>query len=256
MKRYSTLHPLVMAFYSPKIYRDVAFAWRGACLLYLLILIALAQIPAAVRFHYGTKEFVRTEAPPIVAQVPRMKFAGGTLSTEEQRPYSITDPRSGKLLAIIDTTGATRVLGDTAAAVLFTATQVSVRKNTYETQTIAYSKNHAFTVTRERLTRLLDLFAAYAAIALYPFAVILALAYRIVQALVLALAGILCAKSMRVGLPFPAIYRLTVTAMTPAIVLAAAGTAAGAAIPFGGLISLALMLGYLVAALRFCKGET
>ena len=158
MKRYSTLHPLVMAFYSPKIYRDVAYAWRGACILYLLILVALAQ-------------------------VPRMRFSGGTLAAEEPGVHRVVDPKSGRLLALFDTTGASRTPEETPALALFTATEVSIRTGERETETFPYSKNLAFTVTRERLTRFLDLYASYAAAALYPVAVALAMAFRVAQAL-------------------------------------------------------------------------
>lgn len=204
MKRYSTLHPLVMAFYSPKIYRDVAYAWRGACILYLLILVALAQVPGALRFHFQTKRFVREDAP---------------------------------------------------ALALFTATEVSIRTGERETETFPYSKNLAFTVTRERLTRFLDLYASYAAAALYPVAVALAMAFRVAQALLLSLAGLLLARWMRLRLPYAAIVRLSVASMTPAIVLGAACAAAGAVIRFEVVVSAALTLGYLAAALRFCKRE-
>ncbi len=255
MKRYSTLHPLVMAFYSPKIYRDVAYAWRGACILYLLILVALAQVPGALRFHFQTKRFVREDAPALVAQVPRMRFSGGTLAAEEPGVHRVVDPTSGRLLALFDTTGASRTPEETPALALFTATEVSIRTGERETETFPYSKNLAFTVTRERLTRFLDLYASYAAAALYPVAVALAMAFRVAQALLLSLAGLLLARWMRLRLPYAAIVRLSVASMTPAIVLGAACAAAGAVIRFEVVVSAALTLGYLAAALRFCKRE-
>jgi hypothetical protein len=255
MKCYSTLHPLVMSFYSPKLYRDVAYSWRGACILYLCILVALTQIPGAVRFYLGTREFVRTEAPLLVAQIPRMEFNNGTLTTEETRPYPIKDPKSGELLALIDTTGGTAALTDTAAGALFTATQLLVKKNEYETRTISYSKTFNLVVTRARITRILDWIGTYAAAVLYPFAVGMALIYRLVQALIFSLAGVILAKAMRARLPFAAVYRVTVAAMTPALVIGALRTALGAAMPYSLIFFLALVIGYLMFAIKACAGE-
>ena len=63
------------------------------------------------------------------------------------------------------------------------------------------------------------------------------------------------ARWMRLRLPYAAIVRLSVASMTPAIVLGAACAAAGAVIRFEVVVSAALTLGYLAAALRFCKRE-
>jgi Ca2+/Na+ antiporter len=255
MKRYSTLHPLVMSFFSPKIYRDVAYAWRGACILYLLILVALTQIPNAVIFQRGTWEFVRKEAPPLVAQIPRMMFNNGTLTTEENRPYQIKDPKSGELLAVIDTTGATTALSATTAAALFTATQVSVKRNENETQIITYAKKFNFVVTRERITRILEWIGNYGAAVLYLCSVVMVLVYRMAQVLIFSLAGLFFAKVMHARLSFGAVYRITAAAMTPALIIGALRMALGAAMPYSLVLFLALVLGYLMFAVKSCAGE-
>ncbi|MEI6634684.1 MAG: DUF1189 family protein, partial [Chlamydiota bacterium] len=255
MKRYSTLHPLVMSFFSPNIYRDVAYAWRGTCILYLLILVALTQIPNAVIFQRGTAEFVRKEGPPLVAQVPRMTFNNGTLTTEENRPYQIMDPKSGELLAVIDTTGTTTALNGTTAVALFTATRVSVKRNEYETRTVTYSKNINLVVTRERITRMLGWIENYGAAVLYLCSVAMVLVYRMAQVLIFSLAGLLLAKAMHARLSFGAVYRITAVAMTPALIIGALRIALAAAAPYSLILFLALVLGYLMFAVKSCAGE-
>jgi hypothetical protein len=258
MKRYSTLHPLVMSFFSPKIYRDVAYAWRGACILYLLILVALTQVPNAVIFQRGASDFARKDAPLLIAQVPKMTFSNGTLSTEENRPYQIKDPESGALLVLVDTTGSAKALSDTTASVLFTATQLSVKRNENETRIITYSKNYAFVVTAERIARILEWIENYGAAVLYLCSVVIVLVYRMAQALVFSLAGLFLAKVMHVRLPFGAVYRLTAAAMTPALIIGALRTSLGTpafVAPYAVLLFLALVFGYQMFAVKSCAGE-
>lgn len=255
MKRYSTLHPLVMSFFSPKIYRDIAYSWRGACILYLLILVALTQIPTALIFHRQTMEFVRKDAPPLVAQVPRMTFADGKLTMDENRPYQIKDPKSGELLAVIDTTGATKALSDTTAGVLFTATQLSVKRSKERIEIISYAKNYNFVVTRERIARVLQWIERYAAAVIYLCSVVFVLIYRMIQALIFSLAGLIFAKVMHIRLPYGAVYRLAAAALTPAIVLGTVCTTFTVAVPFPGFLFFVLTLGYLMFAVKACTGE-
>lgn len=255
MKRYSTVHPLAMSFFSPKVYRDIAYSWRGACILYLLILVAITQAPNALIFHRGVRKFVRTEAPLLVAQIPRMSFKGGELTTDEKRPYEIRDPKSGDLIAIVDTSGATTSLDGRAALVLFTADQVFLRHGSSRIQVISYAKNADFTVTRGRVIRVLGWIERYAAAVLYLHSVLFVLIYRLLQALIFSLAALAFAKIVRARLSYGALYRITAAAMTPALIVGAIRNTVGApapAAPYALLLFLALVLGYLIFAVKAC----
>ena len=48
MRRFSGLHALVLSFFSPALYRDVALQWRGIGVLYLLLVATICAIPRLV----------------------------------------------------------------------------------------------------------------------------------------------------------------------------------------------------------------
>jgi hypothetical protein len=57
MKHYGRLQAVYLSFFSGDLYRDVANNWTGIGLVYLLLLLAAAWLPSAVRTFTGLKAF-------------------------------------------------------------------------------------------------------------------------------------------------------------------------------------------------------
>jgi hypothetical protein len=96
MKRYRIFHIPVLAFFSKGLYTDVAFNWKGTCLGYLFLLLAVCWIPAMIELDSGLDNFVETEAPKIISQVPTITIKDGVASIDEPQPYYIYDIEKGK----------------------------------------------------------------------------------------------------------------------------------------------------------------
>ncbi len=250
MRRYSIFHPLVMSFYSPSLYRDVADHWTGIGFLYLLLLLSLAWIHPIVRLHYTATGLFETLGPAVLEQVPTISIRQGEVSIAEPQPYTIEVPGSRAPLAVIDTTGQT-TQETTQAFLLLTRRQAIVRKNPRETRTYDLSGIQDLTVDRTTVKRILDSCQRWLAILAYPAALLGSYVYRILQVLIYASIGLLFAHLLKAPLEYPELLRLTSVAVTPAI---AADTLRGAAGIGSSLVwwffCFLLSMGYLLFAVR------
>ena len=250
MKRYSIFHPLVMSFYSPSLYRDVADHWTGVGFLYLLLLLSLAWIHPIVRLHDTATGLFETLGPAVLQQVPTISIRQGEVSIAEPQPYTIAVPGSLSPLAVIDTTGQTTP-ETTQAFLLLTKHQAIVRKNPHETRTYDLSGIKDLTVDRTTVKRILDSCQRWLAILAYPAALLGSYVYRILQVLIYASIGLLFAHLLKAPLEYPELLRLSSVAVTPAIV---ADTLRGAAGIGSSLLwwffCFLLSMGYLLFAVR------
>ena len=59
--------------------------------------------------------------------MPEMKIQGGKFSSPVEQPYTVTDPQTGQILLVFDTTGKINTLQDTKAVLLVTETKIHIR---------------------------------------------------------------------------------------------------------------------------------
>ena len=92
--------------------------------------------------------------------------------------------------------------------------------------------------------------------ALYPFAVVASLVFRIVQVLVYAALGLLFASWCRCTRTYLQLLRLAVVAVTPCIIVKTILTAAGIGIPFDALWYFLAAMGFLFFGIKATCEET
>ncbi len=245
MRRYSILHVPLLAFYSKPLYQDVRRFWRGANVLYLLLLLAVCWLPSMIVLHAGLSRFAARVAPPIIAQMPPITIRNGEASVQGQQPCIIKDPESDKPIAIIDTTGEITSLEGTGAAVLLTRTKVVTAEREHQTRTFELSGVNDFYVDSHVLTKWLTLAKRWLVIVLYPCALLMSYAYRLLQAVIYAAVGMLFARSLHANMTYQASMRLAIVATTPAIILDTIVELAGLRIPFWWPICLLIAMSYL-----------
>ncbi len=256
MKKFSIIHIPVLSFYSKELYRDVGLNWKVAGFAYLLLLLAVCWIPVMISVHMGFSDFVNNEAPGFVEQVPRITIADGELSIEEPQPYHIKLPDSNDVLAIIDTTGEIESLEeikDANVIFLLTKNNIIMRQSGVETRTYDLSDVENFVLDGYDIMGWLRIFGKFFAIAAYPFALICSYVYRIVQALIYAAIGLLFASVCKVKLPYNALLRLAITAVTPCIIVGTILDIAGIHVPWP--LYPAVALGYLFYGVKATSPE-
>ena len=256
MRRFSNVQALLLSFYSRDLYDDVANHWKGAGLLYQLILIALATVAVAIRVQVSVTHFATHEAPPVIAQVPTIHIVNGEVSVNRLTPITIHDPSTGKDLAIIDTSGeVTSLKGTGAARILLTRNQLIVLRRTGLTEAYDLRNIKNLTVDRPTMMRWLHMLETWCAIVCSPF--ILAGLYlgRMIVLLICSTILFLAARSGPSALEFGASTRLASVALTPATLIEVLLDAIGVKPRLWGFPWLVLAIGYLVFAFRSRTGS-
>ena len=248
MKQYGMFHAPYMSFFSQSFYRDVDMHWKGTGFAYLLLLLTICWIPGIVQLHHSVGDYVENDAPALIEQLPTITIVKGEASVDVAQPYEITDPDSGKVIAVIDTTGKTVSLEGTDARVLLTKTEVIYKKSAIETRSFSLKEIQAFVLDQETVTGWLAIARKYIAVASFPFAVLGSFAFRVVQVLIYAAIGILFCRMCKTDRPYQTLLRLSVMAVTPVIIVSTVFDVIGIKIPFHGLVYFLAAMAYLYFA--------
>jgi hypothetical protein len=256
VRRFSNIQALLLSFYSRDLYDDVANRWKGAGLLYQLILIALATVAVAIRVHVSMAHFATQEAPPVIAQVPTIHIVNGEVSVNRLTPITIHDPHEGKDVAIIDTSGEITSLEGTEARILLTRNQLIILRRPGITQAYDLRTIKNLTLDRPTMMRWLHTIAAWCAILCSPFILAGLYAGRVIVLLLCSTILFLAARSGRKPLEFPGAMRLASVALTPATLLEVLLDATGRKPGYWGFLWMLIAIGYLVFAFRSRAAST
>ena len=244
MRRYRMFHAPVMSFFSPGFYKDVGLHWKGTCFPYLLLLLAICWVPTFIQFQLSIADYIQNEAPAIISQIPPIRIINGEAAVDAIQPYKIINHKSGAVIVLIDTTGKTVSLEGTEASALLTKKEVIFRKNDIETRSFSLKKIDYFTLDKERVSGWLAVFQRYGAVVFFCIAVIGSFAFRIVQLLIYGTIGLLFARWCKTSIPYNALLRLSVIAVTPVIIVSTVVAIVGVKIPLHNLL-------YFVAAMIY-----
>lgn len=250
MRRYSIIHPLWLAFYSKDLYRDVARNWGNTALLYLFLLLAAAWVPVLIRFDAAVHKYVEETAPQILAQVPRITIHDGKASAVVAQPHCIAEPGADRCLMIIDTTGGTTVLDRRKARMLLTATSLVLARDETETRVYDLAGIENLVVDGELLGRWLRLASRFLALLAFPFLVTASFCFRVVQALLNAVAGLFFARLRGLDMSFGTLFSLAAVALTPVILVQTIIDVFGAEEPISRLGLFAIALGYVLFGVK------
>jgi hypothetical protein len=254
MKKYSIIHIPALSFFSKDLYRDVGLNWRGTCLGYLLLLLAICWIPRMFVIHTTLSDLTEDEDfSGFISQVPEIKILNGEVSIQEEQPYYLMAPDTNDVFAIIDTTGAVTSLEDPNVFFLLTKDSLIMRQGTFETRTYNLSQIEEFSINSEDIINFLQVIVKFAVFFMYPFALLFSFIYRIIQALIYGAIGLLFASACKVKFSYDALLRLAVVAVTPCIIVGTILSLAGVSIPTGLYLVAALL--YLFFGVKATKGE-
>jgi hypothetical protein len=249
----SMLRAFILSFHSKELYRDVARIWKGTGFVYLILLLALCWAAQMIRVQFQVTHFAKQEGAAIVKQIPDITISQGRVSTNVQTPYFIRDAK-GDAIAIIDLTGQYTSLEDTTAKMLLTQDRLSFGDNG-RIRTMDLKKVNSFHIDQARVQGWLNFAQGWFAVMLYVLALVFSFIYRVLQALIYALFGMLFAKMMKVALDYLTLLRLAIVAVTPAIILDTLHSLLGLHTPLWGPICFLIAMGYLVFAIKANAGQ-
>lgn len=251
MRRYNILQPILLAFYSKSLYRDVRQNWYGLVFAYLLLLVAICYLPSAYRIHNRINHFVHN-LQPWFNQLPTITIHNEVVSIDKPVPYYIKNPDSGQLFAIIDTSNHITSLENTEAQILLTNKQLLIKKSEHSIKAydVTGLRNQSFTAAE--ISRLANNIGHLLIFFIYPLIVALYFIQGILEALVYAA---LAKIFIRTPLPYNVLLRLAVIAITPKFILVTLLGLFSITIPYRWIFYFALGMGYLFFAIEANKQE-
>ncbi len=92
------------AFFSPRVYVDVAKRWTGLCLSYFLFMIVIVTLPFGVRFEWAVHQYYKDHVFDLVHNLPPISIENGQVEFNHFMPYRINN-QAGDTIGMIDTTG-------------------------------------------------------------------------------------------------------------------------------------------------------
>jgi len=245
MSQYKIFQPLVLAFYSKSLYRDVGKNWLGRGFLYLTLLSVLVSVVTAYYYFEG-RVAVTTALRPLITQLPTVTVQEGNASIKETTPYLIKDPQSAKVVAVIDTSGDTAkqsdLLSQTTALFVLTKNNLLVKESNDKTTVYNLSAVPNGEYDQATFHRLLDEWSYVLTTSLFVLVFLLRIVKFILIALILAgLAKIFTHTTLN----YQALCRLAAIALTPAVILSLILEIFAVNIPYVLILYAVITLSYL-----------
>ncbi|MDB5172601.1 MAG: hypothetical protein JWN51_1374, partial [Phycisphaerales bacterium] len=253
-RKFGAFSALVLSFFSPGLYRDVARRWRGFGFWYLVMLMFLTAIPIAVKAHYSFQKFVKDEATPLFQTFPDISMANGKVSIAEEEPYLWRDLKTGQVILYVDTTDAFDLPEGRNAAMRLGKSTIAMKQANGQTQTNDLTPLQPFHVNKATAQNALDRFAPVAGPVVFGVVFIFPVIGHLIQILIYAVIGLLICLMFNAQLSFGALMRLAAVAITPAILLSTGLSMAGVSLPAEGLIFFVIEMAFLGFAVK-ANGE-
>lgn len=220
MRQYNVFQAIYMSFYSRKLYKDVTENWGGYTTLYLLFLLALSWILYTFMFQKGLNELVVLGSDTIIPQIPVITIKNGIISTPEQRPYLIKNPKNeNENIAIIDTSSTYKNINEANTVILITQNAIISKPKPNEIRISELPKTLNAEIDPKVWDQNFKRFVPYLWCILFPFLILVSFIYRLIQALVYAIIGKIFAFFCKVPLTYGHILQIAMVAITPVIVL-------------------------------------
>jgi len=257
--RYSRFTALVLSFFSPDLYRDVARNWRGIGLLYLLLVMVLTWIPVTAVWHHGLRKAMQDpELNAVVDQFPTLAIRKGVISIQEPEPYIVRDPKTKRAIFYVDTSEATLNTPDAQqAAVVVGRTWVEVRQPN-KTEKHDLSHVDSVNVDKSVIHTWMNALPRWFPFVGFPAFLIGSMVWGLLRLLLYALIGLIFVSVFNARLDFAALMRLSAVAMTPGMVIDMVSSLVGFPPPMPfcgwGWIIGAITVAYIALAVK-ANGE-
>lgn len=243
-------HAVYQCWYSPRIYREAAHTWRGLGYQYLVLLLVTLWALAAIHVQFLVNDFVEGYLRPLVNDFPQGEIKKGVVIIDKPGGvYQVKDRRNGRLVFDFD-------LRDGAPFPEKSKDGFFFRRNGYLIQyqgrqaSYIYGANTDFKLDKVPAYRAMQLAEAWSGLAVLGTLWLASFLFCALQVLVYALLGKLLAILNRRRLNYTQLVRLSVVAITPALIIDTIQRLLCAGIPAWTLTSIGLTIGYLIFGIR------
>ncbi len=218
MKQFTIWQAPFYSFWSKSFYVDVAKNWHGLAYSYLVLLISFTWIFMSIKKQMDFNYFVDHKLSPVIVQMPVVTIDKGILSIDQPSPCTLKGS-SGQPVVTFDTTD--KPMDPEAMPGIFLVTKDSVYgKHQPPEQKLDLSSITDHVVINKTVAQqfFADLGKSFALI-VFIIAAPVGLVFCILQSLLYGLIGKGIARLNNVNLTYAALVRLSVVAMTPALLI-------------------------------------
>lgn len=250
MRKYGCFQAIFLSFFSRDLYRDVAQNWNGNVIWYLLTVIAIMWGALMFPLQNSINQHSRVTIEKVMPQFPTIKIENGKVITPEKRPYAIKDPEDQDVIVMIDTSGKYKTLESANTDILVTETEMLYKNDkTDQVEVHTIPSSIQISIVPEIIKEKMIGFAGFAWLLLLPFLILCSAIYRLLQALIYAVFGKIFALTAGVNLRYGELYKLTLVAITPTIVVSTIFCWIDYQAPFLWCFYFILSMGYLIFAI-------
>lgn len=246
-------------FFSMEHYRAVAERGRGVGFFYLTLFVLISSAIWGLSVSAKFSNWInKPSAESFWQQIPELTFEDGVLSTPLEEPYEILDPDTGEMIVIIDTTSPDVPDDMGGAKAYLSSSKIVVQKSELERREYSFSEiKEKWGVSRDKLKEWANSFASILPFILIPLFIVWGYMVRIVQITLLVVLIAIITSVRGAAVPFAGLVRLAVCALTPALLLDVLLSISPIGLPgwVGFLVGVLLLAGYgTLAGMSASKG--
>ncbi len=222
--------------------------------IYLLLLFLIIYAISGTRAFIATRIMVDELAVSMSTNVPDFRLENGEFSFDGEMPYYLSS--STEEAYVIDTTGKVdkSVLKDVGSGMLITKDMLYVKRSEAEMREFSLSEFKDFALTKAKIVEFLPKLTWIAGIFI-AFGFIFVLGWKLLNAVILALLGLIINASLKGGLKYNNLLNISIYALTLPMLLKLAVDLYGYPIPWFGLIYWGISLLYVAMAAKSCIDE-
>ncbi len=238
-----------------KFYRSIKNNKFSRSFVYLLLLFVIIYFIGGTRTFISTRIAVDEIVSNLSVNVPEFRLENGEFSFEGQMPYYISSSTNEAF--VIDTTGKVTesVLDDVGSGILITKDRVYVKRSEIETRELNLAELSDVTLTKTDIVEFLPKLS-WIVFIFIAFGFIFALGWKLLNAVILALAGLIAAAVLKSDLKYNNLMNISIYALTLPMLLQLAVKLYGYPVPYFGLIYWGISILYVAMAVKSCNEET
>ncbi len=237
-----------------KFYRNIKNNRFSRSFVYLLLLFLIVYFISGTRTFIATRIAIDELISSVNSNIPEFRLENGEFSFEGKMPYIISS--STREAFVIDTTGQVdaTVLKEVESGILITKDKVYLKNNQVESREFSLTELKGITLTKADVLEFLPKLS-WIVFIFIAFGFIFVLGWKLLNAVILALLGLIINAIMHSNLKFNNLLNISIFALTLPMLIQLAVNLYGYPIPNFWLIYWGISILYVALAVKSCKDE-
>ena len=237
-----------------KFYRSIKNNKFSRSFVYLLLLFLIVYFISGTRTFIATRIAIDELITNVNANIPEFRLENGEFSFEGKMPYIISSSTNEAF--VIDTTGQVdaSVLKDVGSGMLITKDKVYLKNSQVESREFNLTELKGVTLTKKDVLDFLPKLS-WIVFIFIAFAFIFVLGWKLLNAVILALLGLIANAVLGSRLKFNNLLNISIYALTLPMLIQLAVNLYGYPIPSFWAIYWGVSILYVAFAVKTCKEE-